>query len=283
MITKWLNSRTKNPNLYKYGVEYITECLIPDISDPNDDIISDLANHLLVAHETPEMIRHECKMLLEDSEELDLDIIKKYVESILPEVGEGRSGNFKLITRIGNFGEILAAQYLIESDEFWFPIYKLRFREKRSLAMKLTDLCLIKINGLEKPLIYYGEVKTKSSTCNKNLGIEGHESLRKDDALQNPEILKFVCNLLYSMNKLDEAKFFSKLRLGMIDYDRKHILFLVHENSSWSDEILDNLNAHELDSNLVDFSVSVIQIQKLRQIIDESYSRAWQGVEALLS
>jgi len=284
MITKWLKSRPRTPNPYKYDVEDIIEYIAPDVSNTSDEIINSMADYLLVAHGNPEMIRHECEILLEDIEGLNLDIIKKYLEDhVFTIKGEGKKEGFKLSTRIGNFGEVLAAQYLMESERFWFPIHKLRFREKKDFAMKLTDLCLIKTDGLIKPLICYGEVKTKSSTYDKNLGKKGHKSLGKDDALQKPEILRFVCNLLYSMERLDEANFLSKLRLGKIEYDRKHTLFLVHEKNSWRDEILDNLNAEELDSKLIGFSVNVIQIHKLRSIIDESYARTWQGAVVLLS
>jgi len=259
----------------------VTEQRTPDIGDPNDEIVNSLANNLLWAHGDPEMIRRECMMLLEDSDELDLHIIRDYVaHEILPGNGKG----FELSTWIGDFGEVLAAQFLIELEDYWFPIYKLRFREKRRLAMKLTDLCLIKTKGLPVPLICFGEVKTRSSQskCNLNLGVEGHESLKKDDALDEPEILKFVCSLLYSMMKFDEAMFLSRLRLDKASYTKKHTLFLIHEASTWDDRILKNLHVQELDPRLTDFSVRVVLVKQLRQLIDESYARAWQGVVPIL-
>lgn len=280
MLSNWLTLNERNPSPFRFGVIDITETTRPNVSDPDDEIINYLANRLLLAHRDPEMIKRECQILLEDVEALDLDVIKKYVEEeVLPTQERG----FKLSTWIGNFGEILAAQFLIETEGFWFPIYKLRFREKRTWAMQLTDLCLIKVDGLTKPLVCYGEVKTKSSACDLELGRKGHDSLVKDDALQKPEILRFVCSLLYSMGKYKEAEFISRLRLGRLEYDRKHLLFLVHEQTIWDEEILDNLQTHKLSSDLVGFSVNVVLIQQLRQIIDESYARAWQGVEVLFN
>lgn len=281
MLTNWLTLNRRTPSSFRFGVIDITETTRPDVSDPNDEIINYLANRLLLAHGDPEMIKGECQILLKDAETLDLDVIKKYVEE---EVLPTRDRGLKLSTWIGNFGEILAAQFLIETEGFWFPIYKLRFREKRTWAMQLTDLCLIKVDGLSRPLVCYGEVKTRSSKkCDRKVGIEGHDSLVKDDALQKPEILRFVCNLLYSMGKYEEAELLSRLRLERLEYDRKHSLFLVHEQTTWDEEILGNLQAHALDPQLVSFSVNVVLIQQLRQIIDESYARAWQGVEVLFN
>ena len=149
--------------------------------------------------------------------------------------------------------------------------------------MKLTDFCLIKTNGLLKPLICYGEVKTKSSTCDPQLGIKGHDSLVKDDALQDPEILKFFCTMLYMSSRLEEAELFSKIRLDKIDYDKQHCLFFIHDKSTWQEDILINLNFQKLNSSLIDFSVTVILVERLRQVIDESYSRAWKSAKGLIN
>lgn len=227
------------------------------------------------------MIREECKILLEDLGVLNLNIIKNYVESsILPVEASG----FKGLARIGNFGEVLASRILIDSQGFSLPIYKLRYRDKQSWAMSLTDLCLIKRQeSTTKLLVCYGEVKTKFSRYDAHLGVEGHNSLVKDDALEDPEILKFFCTILYAKKQYGEANFFSKLRLGKIEYDKKYHLFLVHEQATWKDEILDNLDAYPLDSRLIGFCVSVVLIRQLRKIINESYTRAWKGVEAIIN
>jgi hypothetical protein len=151
--------------------------------------------------------------------------------------------------------------------------------------MKLTDICLInKDDSLAKPLVCYGEVKTKSAKkYDANVGIDGHNSLIKDDALQDPEILKFFCTILHASQRYEEADFFSRLRLGKIEYDKQYHLFLVHEQTTWNDEILDKLEAHPRDERLVNFGVSVVLIQQLKEVIEESYNRAWKGVEAILN
>ena len=263
MLDKWLVRQVRNPSNYKFPVMDVIE-----LPSAVDEILDYLAYRLILAHGTPQMIIEECEMLIKDIEDNDvaqLAVIKKYLkENVLPLTG-------KVIVPIGNFGEVLAATFLIEFENFWFPIYKLRFREKKDWAMRLTDLCLIKLQDESKPLVCYGEVKTNSSDCNKDLAIDGLKSIMKDDALSNQEILRFVCGLLYDMKMLDEARFISRIRQGKIDYDKRYDLFLVHNQEKWSDEVLDKLEAYEIDQRLVNFSVKVILISQLRKVIDTAY------------
>lgn len=264
MLGQWLVFQERKSSNYQFGVVDITE-----VCAANGAIMDHLALQLVLSHGVPQMIRQEYEILCEDASELGLDILKRYIEEeILPQKSQ-------LPTRIGNFGEVLAASYLLEFEGYWLPIYKLRYREKKAWAMRLTDLCVIRVDGLARPLVCYGEVKTKSAGCNKQLAVEGHNSLAKDDALTNPEILRFMCVWFYEAGKLEEATFISRLRLGKVQYDKKHALFLVHDKDSWTEEILENLHAQVLDERLVDFSVRPVLIHGLREIIDSAYERAW--------
>ncbi len=87
----------------------------------------------------PQLIKDQYNLLLKDAEDNSLKVLKKYLEDhILPD-----KSILHGIARIGNFGEVLASTIMIEFENFWFPIYKLRFGEKKDWAMRLTDLCLI--------------------------------------------------------------------------------------------------------------------------------------------
>ena len=57
----------------------------------------------------------------------------------------------------------------------------------------------------------------------------------------------------------------------------------MHEQTTWKDEILDKLDAHPLDSRLANFCVSVVLIRQLKEVIDESYTRAWKGAEEIIN
>ncbi|PZV19295.1 MAG: hypothetical protein DCF21_07515 [Leptolyngbya sp.] len=151
LFYSWFTADKREPCSYKFVVEDITESNQPNLTDPDDPILGDFAYSLLTAHADPEMIREECTILLEQLDYLDLDIIKEYIEDhILPAQVSGVKG----LARIGNFGEILSSLLLMSFQGFSVPIYKLRYREKKSWAMKLTDLCLInRDENLSKPLV----------------------------------------------------------------------------------------------------------------------------------
>jgi hypothetical protein len=236
MLRRWLTCQERNPSGRKCAVIDVTELIGPD-----DEILDHLARELVVAHGSPRMIKAELEMLLEDAEEVKLDILREYIEKeVLPD-------EERVATRVGNFGEVLAAGVLIAFEGFWLPIYKLRFREKRNWPVRLTDLCLIKVDDVSRPMVCYGEAKTKSTGCNLQLAVEGHESLAKDDALANPEILRFICTWLYETGMCDEAEFISQIRLGKLDYDKRHDLFLVHNEGMPRNDADGGFNQPSLD------------------------------------
>src|SRR6266700_6502557 len=276
MLNKWLNQQKRHPPVYKFPVTDITELGLPD-----EQVLDYLALALLLAHANPQQIRDQYKLLHKDAEDNSLSILKKYLEGRFfpdPKVMKG-------IARIGNFGEVLVSRYLIEFEGFWFPIYKLRFREKKNWAMRLSDLCLIKRLDGAKPLVCYGEVKTVSGKYNKNIAIEGHDSLvlgEVKDVLSDPEILHFINTILYTANRFDEAQFVSKLEYRTIEYDKRYDLFVVHSKEMWRDEILDGLEKHPLDQKLVNFSTKVVLISQLRQLIDAAYERSTPVASALI-
>ncbi len=272
MLSKWLSYQTRNLPGHKFAVVDVSETQSVD-----DEILAHLGSAIVVAHQSPTMTRAECEILRQDAEELDLETLKQYIEEeVLPAAD-------KILTRVGNFGEILAAGLLVEFENFWLPIYKLRFREKRDWAMRLTDLCLIKKDGLPRPLVCYGEAKTRSSRCDLNLAVDGHASLAKDDALSDPEILRFICTWLYETGMYEEASLLSKIRLRRLEYDTRHDLFLIHDSGRWDERILDNLDACDLDARLVDFSVKVVLVSQLRDVIDVAYDQASQSARELVN
>lgn len=293
-LKDWLHSDIRNPCVFDFDVFDVGEEY-----DCNDDVIAFLADLMVTSHGNPRIIVDDLRKLIEDARQAKLYIIENYVSAellanfpaaerqiiqkyleneILPHGDE----KTVLITKVGNFGEIVAAQYLLEFEGYWLPIYKLQYREKKDWASKLTDLCVIKLRPNEKPLVCYSEVKTHSSQLDKNLGIEGHDSLIRDDALKNLEILRFISKRLYDAGKFDEANFISDLKLGRVEYDKKHELHLVHEFNEWNEEILTRLENHGMDAGLVDFCVRIFLIKNLRVLIDAVYANSWAAAKTLV-
>lgn len=271
MLSKWLTYQKRHPLIYKFPVIDVTELIVP-----NDEVIDYLALALLLAHGNPQKIKDQYEKLLRDAEDTQLDILRKYLEGrVFPD-------KKRVSTRIANFGEALAATFLTEFENFWFPIYKLRFREKKDWAMRLTDLCLIKQLGESKILACYGEVKTISGARDLKIAIKGHDSLVSGDVLADPEILHFTSTILYEADRLEEAQLISDIELGLVEYDKRHDLFIVHTKEKWTDKILDELENYPLNQGLIDFSVKVFLISQLRQVIETTYEQSSLVTKALI-
>ncbi len=270
MLQEWLTFKERETRPYQFRVVDFSE-----IDPAGEDVSHFLGSQLLLAHADREKIKEDYQILIEDIEEVHLDFLKDYIhKEILPT---------RKITQVGNFGETLAAAILMDFEGFWLPIYKLRFREKRDWAMRLTDLCLFHVDDVNNPLVCYGEVKTKSSGSNPKIAIEGHESIRKDDALSDAEILRFISDRLREAGHLEEYRFITRIRLGKISYRTRHDLFIIHDKAHWKDDVLDNLNACQLDSKLVDFSVRVILIEGLAGIIESAYDKCHVAAMEIIS
>jgi len=273
MISNWLTCSNCIENVYPFTAKFFDEA-----HEPSDDIQSNISSNLAAAYINPQMAKAELQILLESATNIDLDIIRNYVEcEILPDKN-------KVATWVGNFGEILTASLLIEIEGFGFPIYKLRYREKRNWAMRMTDLFLIKMSDSEIPLLCFGEVKTRSSSCNKDIGIEGHRSLATDDSLNDsPEMLNFVCRMLFEKEDYEQAQIMSKIRLGKQPHNRRYDLFLIHELDSWNDEIVERLANHDIDERLSNFSLNVVKIKNLRILIESCYAKIHDRIEELIN
>lgn len=272
MLKNWLLPKPRIPSPYKFSVVDIYEQKKAD-----DQTASTLGNYLLLSHGNPKMIEEEIKLLVEDTTILNLNILKEYLEKeILPK-------KKKISTRIGNFGEILAANLLIEFEDFQLPIFKLRLREKLDWAIRLTDICLVKDHNKETPTICYGEAKTKSDKADLDIGIKGHTSISTEDALENIEVLSFICRWLYESEKTEEARFYSKIKLGKTTYNKRFDLFIIHNEATWKEDVLERLNNIEIDNRLTEFSVKVIHIYDLRALIDLSYEKCINAAEELIN
>lgn len=277
MLNTWLIQQKRQPLLYKFPVTDITEVCIPE-----ECILDYLALAVLAAHGDPQQMRDNYQLLLKDAEDSSLKILQKYLEDhIFPD-----NSILHGIARTGNFGEVLATTFLIEFENFWFPIDKLRYREKKDWAMRLTDLCFIKRVGRKNPLVCYGEVKTVSGNCNLDIAIEGHKSLVKGevrDGLSEPEVLRFISKILFTKCRFEEARFIDQISLRQIEYDKRYELFIIHRKEKWTDEILDRLEEYPLDQRLIDFSIKVILISQLKQLIDTTYDRSTPVAKALIT
>lgn len=269
VFVKWLKSQRRDINPFKFHVVNVWEENVPTV-----ETVNLLSNEFVVANLSPKALRMVLTELKNDCDEIDLEKFKDFIEKTLPDED-------KVSTLVGSFGEIISALYLVQFESYWLPVYKLRYREKRNWAMRMTDVFVVNTEDNKNPIVCYGEVKTNTSRYKPTIGVEGYESIKKDNALENPDILRFLWNTLSDQGEEDKALFFIRVSLKNIKYEIKHKLFLINDSKFWKDEILENLNACDLDSELRDFTVYMVVINDLKKLFDDSFRNSWREAEVI--
>jgi hypothetical protein len=117
----------------------------------------------------------------------------KIVRDNLPEGKKARSGDL---------GEILATEYVNRRLEFRVPIFRLRWRDHRELALRGDDLFGVKLDGEGKVHFLKGEAKSRQVLAHDvitaaNLALSTH------DGRPSPHTVNFV---LQQLNDVDEEE-----------------------------------------------------------------------------
>ncbi len=90
---------------------------VRELAAPGEDVRDYLATALLLKQGNPQQIRDQYQLRLKDAEDNALNILKKFLEDrVFP-------SEDKVVVRVAHFGEVLASTFLIDFENFWFPIY----------------------------------------------------------------------------------------------------------------------------------------------------------------
>jgi len=177
-----------------------------------------------------------------------------------------RPKNDKL--RKGNFGEIIASEYLRQSEAYLIPVYRLRETSDDSpapgediLAFKLGDS---DGNGRE---LLIGESKVRKFYSTDVIK-KAYEQLRKAENRQRPKSFLFICDDLRKQGKDDEA---DQLIAFLNRFDankptRRSLLFLITGNAPRDpfrhiqdqEQVIKNLTATNLHLNSLDEFVTAL-------------------------
>ena len=97
--------------------------------------------------------------------------------------------------RSGDIGEILATEYVNRKLEYRVPIFRLRWRDDRDMALRGDDIFAVRSD--ENGLLYFlkGEVKSRQKLSADTLA-EAGASLKKHDGRPAPYTINFVVNRL---------------------------------------------------------------------------------------
>jgi HamA len=135
--------------------------------------------------------------------------------------------------RSGDFGEILASEYLDQFTEYRVPVKKLRWKDDRAVAMRGNDVIGIRKHGGRWYLLK-GESKSRAALGDGAVE-EAVEGLHKHTGRPNPSSLAFISSRLHDLGRDDEAAVFDELQSRTLRLDEiEHMVFTLSGNDPTS-------------------------------------------------
>lgn len=114
-------------------------------------------------------------------------------------------------TRSGDFGEVLASEYIDQFTEYRVPIKKLRWKDDRATTMRGNDVIAIRRVKSKSWRILKGESKSRTSLT-PSVITEAIDGLNQHAGRPNPSSLAFIAHRLRELNRDDEAEVFEDLQ-----------------------------------------------------------------------
>ena len=136
-------------------------------------------------------------------------------------------------TRLANFGEVIASEFLRQLRGYSIPVYRLRYNCNDESSPKGDDVLAFEFADPRqggKDTVIVAEVKVRT-THHSNAVVEAHDALLKGHR-PRPKSFPFVVDVLFKEGRDDEAKRLLDLahKFGKRSLKRRSCLFLVTGN-----------------------------------------------------
>jgi hypothetical protein len=132
--------------------------------------------------------------------------------------------------RSGDFGEILASEYIDQCTEYQVPIKRLRWKDDRNTTMRGNDVIAIQ-KHLKRWRLLKAESKSRAALSEGVVG-EAVEGLDKHAGRPNPSSLAFISSRLREENRDTEAAVFEELQSRTPRPDEiEHLVFTLSGNN----------------------------------------------------
>lgn len=133
-------------------------------------------------------------------------------------------------TRSGDFGEILASEYIDQCTEYRVPIKRLRWKDDRDTAMRGNDVIAIK-KRLKRWCLLKAESKSRA-TLSETVVQQAVDGLNKHAGRPNPSSLAFISSRLHELNRDSEAAVFEDLQSRTPEPNEiEHLVFTLSGNN----------------------------------------------------
>lgn len=127
--------------------------------------------------------------------------------------------------RSGDFGEVMATEYVSNLAEYPIFIRRLRFKDIGNLSMRGDDVLAFRANNRGNAEALKVESKAKARISKTTLNA-AHENLNQHDGRPNPHSLAFIVSRLREENRDGEAEIVDQLLIRAIAISRvRHLVF----------------------------------------------------------
>ncbi|GIK37994.1 MAG: hypothetical protein BroJett011_18270 [Chloroflexota bacterium] len=210
-IQTWLTRQPSLPTYTKF--QHIP---LAEVANSRNFVFKPLAETVFIHHNDPEELHDNLAAL-------------GYTETI--KVLDKRPRTPK--TRKGNFGEILASEYLRQAEGYQIPVYRLRYNPNPESAMKGDDVLAFKFgdpDGKGREILI-AEVKVRNTFAAQVI-TEAYDQLQCGHR-PRPKSIPFIVTILRKENRHDEADQVLAFLHKFAPYQptRRTLLFLVTGNN----------------------------------------------------
>jgi hypothetical protein len=258
MLSKWLKCSLQHPCNYN-NFELIETQAIEEV---NSEIKEYLNTALINARIKQEVLYKLGKKLGWQKVE---EIIKQNLSPTLKSMSRGF------------FGEVFICKILEIFYEYTIPIQKWRYAISANQSLTGTDAIAIKHSSGAITEVCFIESKLRT-TRNKTAAVEGYEQLKSDHSKEVPDMILFTLNRMeeqeHPIFPAFEEYLYKRRDLSSLE---RFYLGLVWEETVWTDETLDNLDASIIENGFPPLTVVKSNIRDLANLISEIYSKIGLG------
>lgn len=207
----------------------------------------------------------------------DIDYLKSLSEkygftSLHQNLLADRSQSIQSVRR-GDFGEVIAAEFLREIEGYTIPVAKLRFKFASNQTLPGADCVAITLSGKALSKVAFVESKFRTS-LDLAVAVTGCKQLKDSVEKDGSEILTFIARQLRS-NGDDLATAFEDYIFQRNEDLTCYLLMILHDSSSWDERILRNLHDEEID--LEPLHVYVTRVSDLANLADSAFCHLTTG------
>lgn len=253
-LSDWLMALERNPS----PSAHFTVCDISEHASPVAAVINDLANAVVRARSSIEFLREVAPLL-------GWGLVSRRV-----------AATARPVVRRGDFGEVLATEWLKEHHGFSVPVNKLRYQILANQTQPGADSVALETSAGEVVRLHLVETKLRT-TRNTESAFAAYSQHANRSPAEVDALLLFILERLYERRDPMCESLSRHLATRVDEPNDAYHIVLVYDKDVWSERTLDHLDAAA--GTLHPVRVHVVRVARLRELVDDVFGAI--GVDVL--